>query len=198
MPVPVFSVNEVLTSSAMNQVGLWRVSTCTVTSVGGTAATASNGVITLGNGNTSVTVNNAFSSNFHGYLIKATNGAGSVPANVSLQLGNSVTGYFAGGNVWSVTGVSSNIPDNNAASFTRAGQMTAAAFNLNVMLNNPQLAKHTQIVFDYNIYDATSGTTNFGGGTGTHAVATSYTSFTLTPGSGSFSSGTIRVYGYRL
>ncbi len=45
---PVFAAGDVLGAADMNAVGLWRVTTCTVSSAGGTAATASNGVITIG------------------------------------------------------------------------------------------------------------------------------------------------------
>ena len=113
-----------------------------------------------------------------------------------MQLGTSNTGYYSSGNVWNVTGTSTNIPDNNASSFSRIGQMTANALNLNVELWNPQLAKYTLASWTYNLYDAT--TNNFGLAMGTHAVNTAYTAFTLTPATGSFSSGTIRVYGFRL
>ena len=56
---------------------------------------------------------------------------------------------------------------------------------------NPFLAKTT--VFANGTYTdtATFGTTN-----GVHSVATSYADFTVTPGSGTLTGGTIRVYGY--
>jgi hypothetical protein len=70
MPTPpTFSVGQFNTAAYMNAIGLWRVTTCTVSSTGGTAATASNGVITIGAGNTSVTVVNAFSADFDNYLV---------------------------------------------------------------------------------------------------------------------------------
>ena len=51
MPVPVFSVNEVLTSSAMNQVGLWKISTTTF------------------NNTASASIDNVFSADYINYKV---------------------------------------------------------------------------------------------------------------------------------
>ncbi len=94
MPVPDFSPGEILTASAMDSIGLWRVTTCTVSSAGGTAATASNGVITIGTGNTSVTVNNAFSADYDNYKIIVSGASATTNVNVAMTLNGGTTGYF--------------------------------------------------------------------------------------------------------
>ncbi len=95
---PDFTVGQVLTAAQMNSIGLFRVTTCTVSSVGGTAATVSNGVVTIGTGNTSVTVNNAFSSDYQSYRIFIENLDTSGTASHLFQF-SGITGsnYLSGG-----------------------------------------------------------------------------------------------------
>lgn len=192
MPVPVFTVGEVLTAANMNAVGLWRVTSCTVSSAGGTAATASNGVITIGSGNTSVTISNAFSADFNAYKIVMTDGLGSLGFNLQLKLGATTTGYYGVG-LYASSGVGTplGIADNNAGRFGYVGGGDQFCGVANIEVINPFSTSHTQI-------NATiSAGTNFGTYTGRLANNTSYTSFILSPDSGNFVSGTIRVYGYR-
>lgn len=195
MGFPSFNTGEVLTAADMNAVGLWRVTTCTVTSVGGTAATASNGVITIGNGNTSVTVSNAF-SDYDSYKIIVSGGGASTVVNVSLQLSGSTTAYYHGVNYISTaaTGTPSATGGSNEASWTRVGAGDANGIHVNLDINNPNLAKHTTFSGIY----VFPGIPAFPGMTaGIHQVATAYTGFVLSPSTGSFTGGTIRVYGYR-
>lgn len=193
---PDFSVGQVLTAAHMNAVGLWRITGCTVTSVGGTAATASNGVITIGNGNTSVTVSSAFSADFENYKIIISGGGISTAENVRLQLGSSGTGYYD--TVLYISTAATTTPaatgTSNGALFGRIGAGDTNGINVDIDLINPQLAKYTSFGGHYTY----PGTPAFiGQATGLHQVATAYTAFTVSPGSGSFTGGTIRVYGYR-
>ena len=194
MPVPVFSVNEVLTSSAMNQVGLWRVTTCTVTSTGGTAATASNGVITVGSGNTSVTVSNAFSSNFDNYRIVYSGGTASAVQAITMQMEGSTAGYY--GNLFGAsfqnTTTSAN-PIDNQSSWLYAGISSTINNHVCIDIFNPFLTKVTTINGTY-IPTATNGFC--GSIMGFHNSAASYTGFKLAV-PGTISGGTIRVYGFR-
>ena len=193
MPVPDFSPGEILTAAAMDSIGLWRVTGCTVSSAGGTAATASNGVITVGTGNTSVTVSAAFSSAFDNYKIIYSGGVSSAAVtNISLKLGASATGYYSSTFFAAVTATTvSNAGVNNGAVWTYGGLATTTSTSMDFDLLNPFLAKTT--IFANGTYTdtATFGTTN-----GVHSVATSYTEFTIAPGSGTLTGGTIRVYGY--
>lgn len=193
MTYPVFSAGEVLTAANMNAVGLWRITTCTVTSAGGTAATASNGVITVGSGNTSVTVSNAFSSSFDNYKIIYTGGTMSVSTALKLQMGSTTTGYY-GAYVYGVsTGTTvSAANDNNTSSFTYAGgNSDTISTHLDVDLLAPNLAHQTALIAPMVHYS-----TNFGQYSGVLANTTAYTAFTLIPFSGTMTGGTIRVYGY--
>lgn len=192
MPVPVFSVNEVLTSSAMNQVGLWRVNTCTVTSVGGTAATASNGVITIGTGNTSVTVNNAFSSNFDNYRIHYIGGTGSGNNNFSFRLGASATSYSEGliYNLYTA-GAVNGVNRASQSDWVWCGSQSTTVNSLCVDLYRPFLSAFTFYKnANWSIQSA------LGNSSGVHEVAASYSSFTFAPTAGTITGGTLVVYGY--
>lgn len=195
MGYPSFTTGEVLTAADMNAVGLWRVTTCTVTSAGGTAATASNGVITVGTGNTSVTVNSAFSADYDNYYLTFTGGVLSAGSIINLQLGASTTGYYNilvyGGSY--ATPTPTGISRNNGANFSWVGYGDTNYAIAECDLHQPYLAKYT------GIRNAYMGQSNAGHSAGTHQVSTSYTGFTLLPNDVgvTMTGGQIRVYGYR-
>jgi hypothetical protein len=193
MPVPGFSVGEVLTSSAMNAVALWRITGCTVSSTGGTAATASNGVIQVGTGNTSITVSNAFNSSFDNYRIVYGGGTGSTAITLSLQLGASTTGYYSVVNYasYAALGTPLSTGDNNQALWRYVGYADANYAQMSLDLIAPNLARWTT-------FNAASwaATTVAGTSSGIHQVATAYTAFTLGVNTGSLTGGRICVYGY--
>lgn len=195
MGFPSFNVGEVLSSSDMNAVGLWRVTSCTVTSVGGTAATASNGVVTVGTNNTSVTVNNAFSADYDNYLIQYNGIDNAQSASFSMTLGSANSGYGYGllyQNLNSSTPL--GLAAQNAASWAFAGVTTVDESAGSIELWQPFLTRRTAIRSTYFAFEANGA---FGQMTGYLNNATSYTSFTFTAGAGSMTGGTIRVYGYR-
>lgn len=193
MTYPVFSAGDILTATDMNNVGMWLVNTCTVTSTGGTAATASNGVITVGNGNTTLTISDAFSASFENYLIQYSNGGMTNDTAIAMQIGSAASGHYGSyvyGSYASTAVAAAN--DNNAAAFSYIGggdPFTGAGAN--VTLLNPFLTKQTYVHAGPVAY-----TTNVGTYVGRLATATSYTSFRFFPVAGSFTGGTIRVYGY--
>ena len=189
---PVFSVGEVLTADDMNAVGLWKI-TPTVTSVGGTAATVSNGVITIGNGNTSVTISSAFSADTANYLImfdsvKISSGNSSV----LMKMGTTATGYY-GALVYYAYDTSGDgvIKRNNSTEWS-IGYAGTNNFGAAINVYAPQLAVRTTITGNY------GGDLYYGTVSSMLANTTQYTSFNLAvPGGVSFTGGTIRVYGYR-
>lgn len=197
MAVPVFSTGEVLTAAAMNAVGLWRVTGCTVSSVGGTAATASNGVVTLGNGNTSVTISNAFSNDFSAYIIRVENLQISAASGFPLVIGNAVGGYYWSGVVAQYsTGTVSGEFGNNATVFASGAVAdNSGVSSTEIKVTQPFATKRTT-------YTA-QGVDSRVGGSGTRSYSgfldntNSYTSFGFSTTAGSVVTGTIRVYGYR-
>lgn len=199
MPVPVFSVGEVLTAANMNAVGLWRVTTCTVSSVGGTAATASNGVVTIGSGNTSVTVSNAFSADFDHYRIILAGGSGSNASGMSFKLGSSGSGYYSAQAyvTYAADGVGGYVRDNNAATWQNIGGSFPNGLALDITLFNPfSSTLRTGLAINSRVDYRTDGAGSLVGN-GYHNSAASYSSFTISPGVGSMTGGTLRVYGFR-
>lgn len=172
---PDFSVGQVLTSAHMDAVGLWLVKTQTI----GTTVS-------------SVTVSDAFSADYENYKITISGGAASSGGLLSLQLGATTTGYYAGySGVTFSTGAASLNADNNAANWTRAGASFTSTPHMNVDLLNPQTAELTFI--NGSIITAFVGQTFAGYLNDT----TAYTAFTIAISSGTMTGGTIRVYGYR-
>ncbi len=197
MPVPVFTAGEVLTAANMNAVGLWRVTSCTVSSVGGTAATASNGVITMGNGNTSVTVSNAFSANFTNYLVSIDNFDISTAAGLYMTLGTTNSGYYFSGVVVSyLNGAVSGEYGNNTGWFV-VGSVANGNGKTSTKINISQ--PHQAARTTYTAHGVDSRTDGAGNRTysGFLNNTTQYTSMVFTPSGGNILSGTIRVYGFR-
>lgn len=196
MTFPSFASGEVLTANDMNAVGLWRVTGCTVTSAGGTAATASNGVITIGAGNTSVTVNNAFSTDYDNYRIVIAGGVSSVAAGAcNLTLGAAATGYYrAGAFMAFASGAVTGFNNANDTSWRGAVEASTSMIDAVIDLLNPFATKNT-ILSSHTTAARTDGYSLFMGGY--LANTTSYSAFTLTASAGNLTGGTIRVYGYR-
>lgn len=177
MSFPSFSTGEVLTAADMNAVGLWLVKSQTV-----------------GTGVSSVNVTGAFSSDYANYRITWTGGTLSATTNVRMVLGAAATGYYSQliYAVYSVSGGAlANVPDNNAVRWNYVGTGNTNFASVRMDLYNPQATTRTLMFAQY--ADAASG----GSGSGFLDNATSYTDFTLSPGSGTMTGGTIRVYGYR-
>jgi hypothetical protein len=175
MPVPDFSPGEVLTAAAMDSIGLWLVKTQTI---GATVA--------------SVTVSDAFGADFDNYLITVSGGAASTNNFLGMSLGGSITGYYqARQGIDYSTGARSDGRDNNTVRWTVMGAGSTDGLHAYITLNNPALAKFTSCSAAY------SSLANGANVSGIHQVATAYTSFIFTASTGTWTGGTIRVYGYR-
>ena len=174
---PDFSSGAVLTAAQMSAVGLWLVKTQTV----GTAVA-------------SVAVTGAFSTDYDNYKIVYSDGVLSTSNSISLILGATVAGYsnvliyatYAGGAATTI---------GNAAaanwSFMGYGNTNSVAFN--VELYQPFQTKNTFVSSNHIQHATLVGGVN----NGVLNNSTSYTGFTITPGGGTMTGGTIRVYGYR-
>lgn len=163
-----------------------------------TAATngtvAANGTVTIGNAVSSVSVT-CFSSLYDNYLIQVTGGANSTEDNGRLSLGSTATGYF-GNLLYSTFATPSTFAgaaDNNSAQFSYCWRAFSSSLGLfaNINILNPNKAISTFI-------DGTwvAGTAS-GRYQGVQSSLTQFTSFTLSPATGTMTGGTIRVYGYR-
>jgi hypothetical protein len=147
---------------------------------------------TVGTGVSSVNVTSAFSATYENYRIIYSGGTQSADTNVTLKLGASTTGY-SGTLVYMQ--YSSNTVlgavDNNAAQFSFIGGGDTNASFVTFELLCPQKAQYTRLLNAKYLISTSSGTYD-----GIHKVATAYTDFTITPGTGTFTGGTIYVYGY--
>jgi hypothetical protein len=170
---PDFTAGAVLTANQMDSVGLWLVESQAV-----------------GSGVSSITVTDAFSADYDNYLITYTGGT-SVDGNIQMRLDSATTGYFGSlvyGNYAAntVTGFGQN--NGNEWSFAGGGGTYGTCF---IQVFQPFLETNTEM-FARIRYATVYGTYN--GHRGDNA---SYTDFTLIAGSGTFTGGTCRVYGYR-
>ena len=192
---PDFSVGQVLTSATMNQVGLWRITTCTVgASAGGTAPTASDGVITVGTSNTSITIDNAFSADYLNYRIIFSGIDFSAGANLhAFRVGTTATGYFGAIYVHNYTGSPSQyFNSNNATSspITMGGTENDTFVTLDIARPFESGRKAWTGMFSATGQQGHFGFTNT-------TLTTSATQFMLLTLSGTMTGGQIRVYGYR-
>jgi hypothetical protein len=196
--VPPASFNS--RSITLNTAILTASRTVTLPDATGTVALTSDpGLIlvktqTVGTGVSSVTVTSAFSSTYDNYLITLEGGTISADGDINIKLGASATGYYAFLNYGDF---SSNTvlgaARNNQTQFNWVGGGAAGqSAHVHVQVFGPNKAAYTKLL---------NGTYQSGGGYGTvqgeHRVATAYTDFILTPGAGTLTGGTIRVYGYR-
>jgi hypothetical protein len=174
---PDFSSGAVLTAAQMNSVGLWLVKTQTI-----------------GSAVSSVSVTGAFSADYDNYKIIVSGGTASTASSIGLRLGASATEYYAGLIFMAYSAGVTSAAVFNGSSLTFAGAGEPLGLQVNLDLLNPFLAKVTTITGAY----AGNGTASVGGTVnGFHNSAVSYSGFTLLAGAGTFTGGTICVYGYR-
>jgi hypothetical protein len=184
MAIKTFTTGEVLTASDTN------------------TYLANSGLVyvksqTVGAGVSSVEVTSAFSTDYDNYKIIYTGGVSSASADLRLSLGASATDYYGGliynrPNNLTPSGVSNN---NNTFWQYGAGLSSTTNVVVSFELYQPFLALRTGL-FSQVIHIDGAGAA-LGTFVGFHDVATSYTSFTITPSAGTLTGGTITVYGYR-
>ena len=175
---PDFSVGQVLTSAAMNQVGLWLIKTQAIAS-----------------GATSVDVTSVFSSDFKSYRVVFSN------LDFTAFGGNFMTMRFntSGNNHFSTcffdlwSGTQTGYTRQNAANiFTIMPQTTNDDGNFTMDIINPNVSGvRTGIFGQY------AGESYGGFFAGNFTATTALTGFTIFPNGATLNSGTIKVYGYR-
>jgi hypothetical protein len=148
---------------------------------------------TIGTTVTSVTVTGAFSATYDNYKIIVSGGVASSYQYMTLKLGATATGYYYAHNGRSYANTDQSTGASNQTSWARISAGTTDLLSANFELQNPFLTKNTFINYFFN--DART-TGEAGAGGGVLANTTSYTDFTITPASGTYTGGTIRVYGY--
>lgn len=151
----------------------------------------------------SVTVSSAFSSAYDAYQLVFSNIRTTSGQNTQLQMGTTNTGYYqtelvAAAGYATASGSANYTNTNAGAQFTTGiicGTTTTETSGGLVQIINPFLSVST-IMQSHGVDARTTGLgpriTN-----GFHNSATSFTSFTVIAGGGTFSTGTVRVYGLR-
>ena len=179
MAVKTFATGDVLTASDTN----------TYLNNGGLVYVYSE---TIGSGVGSFTpAQNVFSSTYDNYRIIIAGGTCSAGGFSSrITFGSTATGYYGNQPYWTTAGSNGFNSQANAA-FLYCGTQDTTNFSLTCDVTGPFTATWTQISgFSYG---ANASTIHMGALQNT----TSYTKFTLTAGSGTFTGGTVTVYGYR-
>jgi hypothetical protein len=159
----------------MNACGLWLVKTQTI-----------------GTGVATQVVTGAFTGDYEAYLIQVSGGVSSATTTLGLRLGSKVTNYRYQFMYGSWTNTPLAVGSVAGDRFEFAGSCDANGLTMSCTVINPQLAKATRV-----IGDSTQSGNYSGNMTGYDADITQYTGFTILPGSGTLTGGTIRVYGYQ-
>lgn len=149
---------------------------------------------TIGTAVSSVNVTGAFSATYDNYKVIVSGGTATVATIMGLKLGATATGYYYSNTMFRYNNSASSTGSANVTSWERLGVSALTRLSANFELQDPFNAKLTTINYLY----ADPTTTGEGGvGAGFLNNTTSYTDFTLTPASGTYTGGTISVYGYK-
>ena len=177
MTFPQFSAGEVFRAADANAIGLWKIATANVSS------------------GSSFTLSNCFTSDYTNYRIVISNlkSTGSASLFFRLRLGasDSNTGYQYGHGyilfsspAWVVAAAT------NANSWVAPGNTSTSPPSSGVIdVYQPAVATQTGMTANYQTFDASVFTT------GSHTATTAYDGFSMVS-AGTFTSGTITVYGY--
>jgi hypothetical protein len=149
---------------------------------------------TIGSAVASVNVPGAFSATYDAYKIIVSGGVSSANnTGINLSFGATIAGYVYSFGVFS-NGFAAGSGSTSAASFLNIGECDTNKIMLSFETVNPNLAKHTLVNSPggYNSANQNSRTAYYG----VLPNTTQYTDFTITPSTGTFTGGTIYVYGY--
>lgn len=146
---------------------------------------------TVGSAVSSVEITNAFSTTYRNYRITYESIDGTVDGELLLQMGSANSAYYGSLFYYRYDGAASGYLNSNNASSVRVGLVatddeTCGAFDI----SRPFVSAKTML---HGTYYSRGYSGWFGG---VHATASSYTSFTLLPSSGTMTGGTVAVYGY--
>jgi hypothetical protein len=146
---------------------------------------------TVGSAVATVTVSGAFSSTYDNYKITYTGGVTSATApDIYMTLGSTATSYYSIRSGYRYTAAALDFVDaNNGAKWTVGGS-EGVVLPITIEVLSPNLAQKT---YFSGIFNGSSGIATTAG---FQSDTTQFTAFTFTPSSGTFTGGTIRVYGY--
>jgi hypothetical protein len=146
---------------------------------------------TIGSAVSSVTVSNCFSSTYDNYRILITGGTTSTQSNLGFQLSGITGSVYNQLGYYQLWGASTRYDYAAQSTNVIIADGSATAYSADVELKNPYASVRK------------FGNTNSQSTNNQYAMpfyinsTTSATGFTITPGSGTMTGGTITVYGYR-
>jgi len=145
----------------------------------------------IGTGVSSVTVSDAFTTDYDSYDIIISGGVASTgPVNMQFQLGSTTTGYsYSLVYATYASSVAATIVATNGANFPYTGSGNTNSLATHIRLVDPFATKWTKVSADWAQSDAAGAINGFLQNT------TSYTAFTMTPSGATLTGGTIYVYG---
>jgi hypothetical protein len=146
----------------------------------------------IGTGVSSVTVSEAFNATYDTYKVVINGGASSAAdPYISMTLGSTTSGYSQTRIGYQYNGANNIGWDNSVSSWLVVGRANNNHIKLNLELTSPFLSCPTLLT------GVDSPNVGSGFVSGVQASNTSFTSFTLTPQTGTLTGGTINIYGYR-
>jgi hypothetical protein len=147
--------------------------------------------VSPGSGLSSVPVNSAFSAEYSAYKIVISGITASTAPQGRITFGAATTGYYYSYNYTNYGGATNAaVSGSNAAFIDYAVAFEGSGAGNVIEVINPFKAMWTRVQAQY------PGSANTGMTTGVLQNTTSYTSFTITPASGTVTGGKISVYGY--
>lgn len=182
-----------LATSSAGDVGSVKVIPTSAT--GGTIDNT--GTVTVGTAQSFIEIGGAFSTSFDAYKIYLSGGSATASTVLMLTLGSGGIGavgyYFVFSYAYFTSNPALSDVGNNTDKFLYAGQAGANGCAAEITLINPNLASQTFCTsYIYAGNGTYAGTMN-----GVLGNNTQYTTFRLTPNSGTISGAKIRIYGQR-
>lgn len=178
MPYPSFSVGEVLSSNDMNSVGMWKISTFTVSTALATVELA-----------------NVFSSTYRNYRLVIDNASAVNAGSLALYFGTTApaNGYYSSMYYDSALGNANGIARSNNQGFIYLMLVDSNKASGSYDICNPQKAQHTTV------HGTGTGRSVFYCATGgTHSATTQHTTLRIiNDQGGNITAGTFTLYGYR-
>ena len=147
---------------------------------------------TIGSAVSTVAVTSAFSATYDNYRIVISGGTASASDAISFTFTGTATQYYSVFSYSTYTpATASAVTQNNTASFNYLGFANTTGLSMNLDVFNPFATKYTQV------NGGCAGESYAGQTSGINKTSTSHTGFTIShSGGGTFTGGTIYVYGY--
>jgi len=174
MTYPVFATGDPLPASDLNAIGMWLVKSQTI-----------------GTGVSSVTVTGAFSADYDNYRIVFNGGTASNEDFCNFTVGGGAAGSYR----WGAQSIhyfnTANTTVGVNANQSRIGVLGPTRWGFVLDIFNP----FSSVPTNWTVQSSADGYGFLG--SGYSSTAASSTAFTISPGAGTITGGTIRVYGYR-